>query len=52
MECYNVIGEINDDDPLDQYIPDSEGTHAVEGFGISSDKFLNPLKVNKVNIGS
>ena len=29
-----------------------EGTHAVEGSGLSSDKFLNSLKVKKVNIGS
>ena len=26
--------------------------HAVEGFGISSDQFLRPLKIKKVNIGS
>ena len=24
----------------------------MEGFGISSDQFLNPLKVKKLNIGS
>ena len=26
--------------------------HIVEGFGISSNQFLSPLKVKKVNIGS
>ena len=25
--------------------------HVVEGFGISSDQFLKPLKIKKVNIG-
>ena len=44
--------ESDDDDPLDVKILDSEGMHAVEGFGISSDQFLNPLKLNKVIIGS
>ena len=51
MECYNVTGEPDDDEPLDIHIPMSEGTCAVEGFGISSNQFFNPLKTNKVNIG-
>ena len=46
------MGEPNDDDPLDVNIPYFEGTHAVKGLGISSDQFLNPLKFNKINIGS
>ena len=52
MECYNVTREPNDDEPTDVNIPEFEGTCPVEGFGISSDQFLNPLKVKKVNIGS
>ena len=52
MECYNVIGEPDDDGPLDVNIPNSEGACALQGFGISSDQFLNPLKVKKINIGS
>ena len=52
MECYNVTREPDDDDPLDINIPKSEGMRAVEGFGISSDQFLSPLKIKKVNIGS
>ena len=51
MECYNITGEPDDDDPRDINIPNYEGTRAMEGLGISSDKFLNPLKINKVNIG-
>ena len=52
MECYNVTGEPDDDDPLGINIPESEGTCAVEEFGISRDQFLNPLKLKKVNIVS
>ena len=51
MEWYNVTGELNDDDLLDSNILDFEGTHVVEGFGISSNQFLNPLKSKKFNIG-
>ena len=52
MECYNVTGEPDHDDPFDINIPKSKGTHAVEGLGVSSNQFLNPLKTKKVNIGS
>ena len=34
MECYNVAGEPNDDDPWDINIPESEGIHALEGSGV------------------
>ena len=53
MEYYNIIiHEPDDDDPCDINIPEYEGTRVVDGSGVSSDNFLNPLKVNKVNIGS
>ena len=52
MECYNVTGELDDDDPRDINIPNFEGTQTVEGSSVSSDKFLNPLKIKKDNIGS
>ena len=51
MECYNVTRELGDDEPLDVNKPESEGMRAVEVFGISSDQFLSPLKIKKVNIG-
>ena len=51
MACYNLIGEL-DDDPTNINIPESEGTHEVRGSRISSDQFLKPLKIKKVNIGS
>ena len=41
-----------DDDSTDINIPESKGTCAVEGSGISSDQFLKPLKIKKVNIGT
>ena len=50
MACYNLDGE-PDDDSTKINIPELEGTRDVEGSGISSDQFLKPLKVKKVNIG-
>ena len=44
--------ELDDDDQLNVHIPKSEGTRKVEGLGISSNQFLIPLKIKKVNIGS
>ena len=52
MEFYNITGELDDDDSLEINIPESEGMRVVEGFGTSSDQFLSPLKINKVNIDS
>ena len=52
MECYNVTDEPDDDNPMNINIPKSEGTHAVEGSGVSSNKFMNLLKIKKVNIRS
>ena len=51
MNCYNLSRD-QDDDPTNINIPESEGTHVVERSGISSDQFLKPLKIKKVNIGS
>ena len=51
MACYNLAWA-PDDDPTNLNIPESEGTHEVEGSGISSEQFLKPLKIKKVNISS
>ena len=51
MACYNLARD-PDDDPTNINISKSEGTRTVEGSGISSDQFLKPLKMKKVNIGS
>ena len=52
MEFYNLTRELEIDDLLNINIPDLEGMRAVEGFGISSNQFLSPLKIKKVNIDS
>ena len=51
MACYNLNGD-PDDDPTNINILESEGMSIVEGSGILSDQFLNPLNIKKVNIGS
>ena len=51
MDYYNLAGD-PDDDPTNINIQESEGTWKVEGSGISSDQFLKPFKIKKVNIGS
>ena len=52
MECYNIDGEPELDDPCDIHIPKFEGSQVVKGLGLSSDNFLKPLKIKKVNIDS
>ena len=51
MTYYNFF-EDPEDDTTDIKIPESEGWHVVEGSGISSEQFIKPLKIKKVNIGS
>ena len=51
MACYNLSRYL-EDDLTNINIPYSEGLHAVEGSNISSDQFIKPLKIKKVNIGS
>ena len=51
MTCYNFF-EDPEDDTTDIKILESEGSHIVEGSGISSEQFIKPLKIKKVNIGS
>ena len=52
MECYSLTREPNDDDPIEIDIPESEGIRKVEGYAITTDQFLKPLKIKNVNIGS
>ena len=52
MKCYNITCEPNDHDPRDINIPEYEGILAIEGSHVSSGKFMNPIKVKKLNIGS
>ena len=37
MQCYNLTGEPDDDDPLEINIHESEGMHVVEGIAMSTD---------------
>ena len=50
MVFYNIAWD-PDDAPTNINILESKGTRKVEGSGISSDHFLKPLKIKKVNIG-
>ena len=52
MECYNITGELDDDDPLEINMLELEGIPIVEGASITNDQFLKPLNIKKVNIGS
>ena len=51
MDCHNLAGD-PDDDLTNINILELEGMCEVEGSGISSNRFLKPLKIKKVNIGS
>ena len=51
MTCYNLSGDL-DNDLTNINIPESEGSREVEGSSISSEQFVKPLKIKKVNIGS
>ena len=52
MQCYNLKGEPDDDEPHEINIPKSEGICTLEGAPTTTDQFLKPLKIKKVNIGS
>ena len=51
MECYNLMGQLNDLDPLEINIPKLEGVRTVDGDFITTDPSLKLLKIKKVNIG-
>ena len=37
MECYNITGDLDDDDPLEINIHESESMCAVKGAGMCAD---------------
>ena len=39
MQCYNLMGELDDDDVLETNILDSEGIRTIEGASITTDQF-------------
>ena len=52
MEWYNINGELEVDDPHNIHILETEDIREMEGLVLSSDQFMKPLKIKKVNIGS
>ena len=53
MKCNNVSVEIGDEDNLRSVdIPESEGSHDIGATEVSHDKFKQPIKLKKVNIGT
>ena len=44
MECYNILGELEDDNPRHIHISKYEGNRAFEGSGISSEKIIEDGK--------
>ena len=53
MTCYNLSGELEDDDELwNVSISESEGSRDVGAPDIPTDSMSQPLKIRKVNIGS
>ena len=51
MECYKIIGELDDDDLRYVHILDIETSQDLEGRNVASKKFLQSLKINKVKLG-
>ena len=53
MECYNMAGELGDDDELwNINIPETEGSRDVAAPDVPTDPMSQPLKIQKVNIGT
>ena len=53
MECYNVSGEPEDDNRLQNInISDTEGSRDVAAPNLPTDPINQPLKIQKVNIGT
>ena len=51
MTCYNLSRD-PEDDSTNINVPVLEGSCAIEGSNISSEQFIKPLNIKKVNIGS
>ena len=53
LECYNFAEESGDEDenPRSINIPESEGTHKVDGPKLEIPTVTEPIKIKKINIG-
>ena len=54
LECYNFEAKLEDEDedPHNTNIPESEGTHDVEGPQLEIPAITEPIKIKKINIGT
>ena len=54
QECYNFTAEPGDEDenPHSIKIPESEGTHEVDGPKVEISAVTEPIKIKKINIGT
>ena len=53
LECYNLAGEGEEDEnPRNVNIPESEGTHDVQGPELKVPDVVKLVKIKKVNIGT
>ena len=53
MTCYNLSGEHEDHNELQNVnIPESEGSHDVASIDIPTNMMSQPLRIQKINIGS
>ena len=51
MECYDFATR-EDEDPRNVNIPESEGSHEVQGPALEIPEIIEKVKIKKVNIGS
>ena len=54
LEFYNFVSEPEeeDEDPCNINIPESEGTHDVDGPKLETPAIMEPINIKKINIGT
>ena len=53
LECYKVAKQEHDEeDPKDVQVRETEGEHTVEGMELESVVYTQPIKKQKVSIGT
>jgi len=52
LDCNNITSDQEDEDPQELHIPKSEGDCVVKGPELETPDYAQPLKINKVNIGT
>ena len=51
MECYHFTADVEDEDPRNVNIAESEGLHDVQGATLEIPEITEKVKIKKVNIG-